>query len=74
MWNSLSQPWRVSFEQGWIVYCSGSFPVGLAESLRTSSLRRDERANYYISFLRITNTNSYLYLSADLMPDSGLLR
>jgi hypothetical protein len=32
MWNSLSQPWRVSFEQGWIAYCSGSFPVGAVVS------------------------------------------
>jgi len=28
MWSSLSLPWRKSFEQGWIAYQSGSFPIG----------------------------------------------
>jgi tRNA(adenine34) deaminase len=27
-WESLSEPWRVSFEQAWKSYCVGSVPVG----------------------------------------------
>ena len=28
MWESLSQPWQVCFEQAWAAYCAGSVPVG----------------------------------------------
>ena len=27
-WKSLSEPWKVSFEQAWKAYCAGSVPVG----------------------------------------------
>ncbi|WP_409253000.1 nucleoside deaminase [Bacillus sp. SCS-153A] len=30
MWNSLPRAWKKCFEQAWISYCSGSFPIGAA--------------------------------------------
>jgi tRNA(adenine34) deaminase len=30
MWNSLSKAWKECFEQAWISYCNGSFPIGAA--------------------------------------------
>lgn len=30
MWGSLILPWKISFEQGWEAYCSGSIPIGAA--------------------------------------------
>ncbi|MGD7023574.1 nucleoside deaminase [Rossellomorea vietnamensis] len=28
MWDNLSQAWKTCFEQAWLSYCSGSFPIG----------------------------------------------
>jgi tRNA(adenine34) deaminase len=28
MWEDLSIPWKVSFEEAWEAYCSGSLPIG----------------------------------------------
>jgi tRNA(adenine34) deaminase len=30
MWSSLSEAWKECFEQAWISYCNGSFPIGAA--------------------------------------------
>lgn len=30
MWDNLSQAWKTCFEQAWLSYCSGSFPIGAA--------------------------------------------
>lgn len=30
MWNNLSLPWKVSFEEAWEAYCNGSLPIGAA--------------------------------------------
>lgn len=28
MWNTLSKPWKECFNQAWLSYCNGSFPIG----------------------------------------------
>jgi len=28
MWNRLSIPWKVCFEEAWEAYCKGSIPIG----------------------------------------------
>ncbi|WP_425446964.1 nucleoside deaminase [Dethiothermospora halolimnae] len=28
MWNKMSEPWKVCFEEAWEAYCSGSIPIG----------------------------------------------
>ncbi len=30
MWDTMSEAWRVSFEQAWEAYCQGSVPIGAA--------------------------------------------
>jgi len=28
MWDSLTKPWKICFEEAWEAYCSGSIPIG----------------------------------------------
>lgn len=47
MWDRLSLPWKVSFEQGWHAYCWGSIPIGAVVCNEDGSILSRGRSMQY---------------------------